>query len=78
MFFFVNLFKLANKMLGCCCCCCCWNFVLDWYNAYFRVDFTFNAVANGTVVDADTVSTPVNGSFFLLEKFKVESAGKTL
>jgi len=36
---------------------------LDWYNAYFRVDFKFEAVANGANIDADTESAPINGSF---------------
>ena len=26
----------------------------DWYNAYFRVDFKFEANANGANIDADT------------------------
>ena len=26
----------------------------DWYNAYFRVDFKFEAVANGANIGADT------------------------
>ena len=26
----------------------------DWYNAYFRVDFKFEALANGANIGADT------------------------
>ena len=47
----------------------------NWHNAYFRVDFTFQATANGANVDADTASTPVNGSFSLLQKFEITSNG---
>ena len=35
----------------------------DWYNAYFRVDFKFETVANGANIGADTQSAPINGSF---------------
>ena len=34
----------------------------DWYNVYFRVDFKFEAKANGANIDADTQSAPINGS----------------
>ena len=47
----------------------------NWHNAYFRVVFTFQATANGANVDADTASTPVNGSFSLLQKFEITSNG---
>ena len=50
----------------------------DWYNAYFRVDFKFEASANGGNVDADTESAPINGSFSLFKSLKVKSAGKIL
>ena len=50
----------------------------DWYNAYFRVDFKFEAVANGANIDADTESAPINGSFSLIKSLKLSSAGKTL
>jgi len=39
----------------------------DWYNAYFRVDFNFEAVANGANIGADTESAPNNGSFPLIK-----------
>ena len=39
----------------------------DWYNAYFRVDFKFEAVVNGGNVAADTASAPINGSFLLIK-----------
>jgi len=38
----------------------------DWYNAYFLVDFKFEAVANGGNIVADTESAPINGSFSLI------------
>ena len=50
----------------------------DWYNAYFRVDFKFEAKANGGNVAADTESAPINGSFSLIKSLKVISSGKKL
>ena len=50
----------------------------DWYNAYFRVDFKFEAVANGADIDADTESAPINGSFSLIRSLTLKSAGKLL
>ena len=50
----------------------------DWYNAYFRVDFKFEAVANGANIGADTQSAPINGSFSLIKSLNLKSAGKTL
>ena len=50
----------------------------DWYNAYFRVDFKFEATANGGNVVADTESAPINGSFSLIKKLIVSSSGKEL
>ena len=50
----------------------------DWYNAYFRVDFKFEAVANGANIDAYTESAPINGSFSLIKSLKLKSAGKNL
>ena len=50
----------------------------DWYNAYFRVDIKFEAVANGANIDADTESAPINGSFSLIKSLKLSSAGKNL
>jgi len=50
----------------------------DWYNAYFLVDFKFEAVANGANIGADTESTPINGSFSLIKSLSLKSAGKTL
>ncbi|KAL9956111.1 hypothetical protein ACROYT_G037540 [Oculina patagonica] len=48
----------------------------DWYNAYIRADFTFEATADGAAVAGDTRSAPINGSFSLLNKLVVKSAGK--
>ena len=48
----------------------------DWYNAYFRVDFKFEAKANGGNIVADTESAPINGSFSLIKSLKVISSGK--
>ena len=50
----------------------------DWYNAYFRVDFKFEAKANGANIGADTESAPINGSFSLIQNLKLNSAGKKL
>ena len=50
----------------------------DWYNAYFRVDFKFEAKANGGNVAADTESAPINRSFSLIKSLKVISSGKKL
>ena len=43
----------------------------DWYNAYFRVDFKFEAVANGARIDADT-EIGSDQRFFLIDK-KIET-----
>ena len=50
----------------------------DWYNAYLRVDFKFEAKANGANIDANTESAPINGSFSLIKSLKLGSAGKKL
>jgi len=50
----------------------------DWYNAYFRVNFKFEATANGANIDADTESAPINGSFSLIKSLTIKSAGKKL
>ena len=50
----------------------------DWYNAYFRVDFKFEAKANEANIGADTQSAPINGSFSLIKSLKINSAGKKL
>ncbi|KAL9962242.1 hypothetical protein ACROYT_G031324 [Oculina patagonica] len=50
----------------------------DWYNAYIRADFTFEATADGAAVAGDARSAPVNGSFSLINKLVVKSAGKPL
>ena len=50
----------------------------DWYNAYFRVDFKFEATANGGNVADDTESAPINGSFSLIKSLRVNSSGKEL
>ena len=50
----------------------------DWYNAYFRVDFTFEAKANGANIGADTESAPINGSFSLIKSLKLSSTGKEM
>ena len=47
----------------------------DWYDAYFRVDFKFEASANGGNVDADTESAPINGSFSLIKNLTLKSSG---
>ena len=50
----------------------------DWYNAYFRVDFKFEAVANGANIGAVTQSAPINGSFSLIKSLNLKSVGKNL
>ena len=50
--------------------------VYDWYNAYIRADFKFEAKANGGNIAADTESAPINGSFSLIKSLKVISSGK--
>ena len=50
----------------------------DWYNAYFRVNYTLEATANGAAIAADTTSSTLNGSASLINKLVVKSAGKTL
>ena len=50
----------------------------DWYNAYFRVDFKFEATANGGNVVTDTESAPINGFFSLIKSLRVNSSGKEL
>ena len=50
--------------------------VYDWYNAYFPVNFTFEALADGAYVAGDTRSAPINSSFSLIKSMTVISAGK--
>ena len=50
----------------------------DWYNAYFLVDFTFEAKASGGNIGADTQAAPINGSFSLIKNLTLKSAGKKL
>jgi len=50
----------------------------DWYNAYFRVNFTFEALADGANVAGHTRSAPINSAFSLIKSLTVKSAGKTV
>ena len=50
----------------------------DWYNAYFRVNYTLEATANGAGLAAAATSSTLNGSASLINKLAVKSAGKTL
>ena len=50
----------------------------DWHNAFFRVDYKFEATANGGNVVADTESAPINGSFSLIKSLRINSSGKEL
>ena len=50
----------------------------DWYNAYFRVNYTLEATANGAGLAAAATSSTINGSASLINKLVVKSAGKTL
>ena len=42
----------------------------------FRVDFKFEAKANGANIAADTESAPINGSFSLIKSLKVSFSGE--
>ena len=48
----------------------------DWYNAYFYVEYTFEATANGVATDKQ--SAPINGSFSLIKQLTIKSAGKVI
>jgi len=50
--------------------------VYDWHNALFRVNFTFEALADGANVAGDTRSAPINSAFSLIKSMTVKSAGK--
>ena len=50
----------------------------DWYNAYFRVNYTLETANNGLGLAAATTSSTLNGSASLINKLVVKSAGKTL
>ena len=50
----------------------------DWYNAYFRVNYTLEATADGAAIAADAESSTLNGSASLINKLKLISAGKSL
>ena len=50
----------------------------DWYNANLRVDFKFEAKADGANIAGDTQSAPINGSFSLIKSLKVSSSGERL
>ena len=52
--------------------------ILDWYNAYFRMEYELQVKANGNFVAANVMPAPVNGSFSQNRDFKVKSAGKPL
>ena len=50
----------------------------DWYNAFIRADFKFEAKADGANIAADTQSAPINSSFSLIRSLKIISSGKPL
>ena len=50
----------------------------DWYNAYFRINYKFQAKADGANIGADTQSAPINGSFSLIKRLKLSSVGKII
>ena len=50
----------------------------DWNRGYFRVEFSFEASADGGNVDADTRSAPINGAFSLINKIVIKSGGKAI
>ena len=55
-------------------------FVRDRDNvyAYFRGNFTFEALADGANIAGDTRSAPINSAFSLIKSMTVKSAGKIL
>ena len=62
-----------------------YNFVINdrnnwfnFYNAYFRVNYTLEAVADGAAVAADQTCSTLNSSASLIQKLEVKSAGKNL
>ena len=50
--------------------------VYDWYNAYFRANFEFQALADGAAVAGDTRSAPINSAFSLIKNMTVKSLVK--
>ena len=54
------------------------NIFYDWYNAYFYINYKFQATADGARIGADTQSAPINGSFSLIKRLTVSSAGKKM
>lgn len=50
----------------------------DWYNAFLRVNYTFKATTDGAAIAEDTRTAPINGSFSLINKLDVKSAGKPI
>ena len=50
----------------------------DWYNAYFRVNYTLEATADGAGLAAADTSSTLNGSASLIKRLKVTSATSTL
>ena len=51
---------------------------LDWYDVYFRVNYTMEATANGAGLGAAVTSSTLDGSASLINKLEVKSAGKYL
>ena len=50
----------------------------DWYNGYFRINYTLEATNNGAGLANDTESSTLNGSASLIKKLELKSAGKPL
>ena len=50
----------------------------DWCNAYFRVNYTLEATADGAGLVAAVTSSTLNSSASLINKLAVKSSGKTL
>ena len=48
------------------------------YTAYFRANFTFEALADGANIVGDTRSAPINSAFSLIKSMTVKSAGKII
>ena len=50
----------------------------DFYNGYFRVNYTLEALADGAVVANGQTCSTLNSSASLIQKLEVKSAGKKL
>ena len=52
------------------------NIIRDWYNAYFNVEYRFEALADGANIANNAQTAPINGSFSLIKNLTLKSSGK--